>query len=134
MTPQKISADEARQFWAHKTQLEPGATPDMLRDEGVDYWACEAICGAFRQGPYPGVLMADYGAKPEGWGRLTEPARAILHAVWAHYQPQLIVGWTEEHKRAALAFSKRIGFERTGEMTLASGARIITQQWRPKWA
>lgn len=130
MTPRLIGQPEARAFWSHPSQLEPGITADMLPDHGVEYWACGPICGAFRLGPWPGVFMADYGVKPEGWGRVTEPGRAILAAFWAARAPQLIVGWTDSTNRAALAFAKRLGFVVTGEMTLANGKRITAQEWR----
>lgn len=130
MTPHQITAQQAREYWAHPSQW-VGGTPDQIPETGIAFWACGPICGAFRDGPWPGVLMADYGAKPEGWGRLTAPARAVLRAVWAAYEPQLIVGWTDSTNRAALAFNRRIGFRVTGEMTLANGDKITTQEWRP---
>lgn len=133
MRPRQITHRDAAFYWSHPSQLEPGITPDML-PEGPIYMACGCICGAFRPGPWLGVWMADYGARPEGWGQLTEPAKAILHAFWDAQKPQLIVGWTDSRKRAALAFSKRIGFRVTGEMTLADGTRIVAQEWRPLWA
>jgi hypothetical protein len=130
VTPHQITAREARAFWAHPSQW-IGGTPDQIPETGVVYWACGPICGGFRDGPYPGVLLADYGAKPEGWGRLTEPARAILRAVWKAYEPQLILGLTESNNRAALAFNRRIGFAPTGLLTLASGQTLTLQGWRP---
>lgn len=130
MTPRQLTAREAAFYWSHPSQLEPGITPDMLPD-GPVYIACDSICGAFRLGPWPGVWMADYGARPEGRGRLVKPAQAILRAFWQGWQPELIVGWTASTKRAALAFNRRIGFQPAGEMTLANGTRIIAQEWRP---
>jgi hypothetical protein len=134
MNPRRIGVEAAREYWADASQLEDGITPDMIQGDGVQFWACGPICGGFRRGPWPGVLMADYGVKPEGWGRLAEPARAILDAVWREYKPNAIAGWTDSRKRAALAFSKRIGFRRCGEMALEDGATIIMQEWRPLWA
>lgn len=132
MTPCRITVDEARAYWAHPSQLEWGVTPDML-PEGPVYMACGAICIAFREAHWPGVWVLDFGAKPEGWGELRAPATAILEAFWREQSPQLIIGWVDERKRAALAFAKRCGATVTGRTALADGTRIVAHEWRPKW-
>lgn len=124
----RITIDAARAFFAHPSQ-HLLITPENLPGEGFEYWAQGPICAVFHLAPWPGVWMAHYGAKPEGWGHLTEPARAVLREFWGARQPERIIGWTHETNRAALAFARRIGFERDGEMHLPSG-KIITQGWR----
>lgn len=74
--------------------------------------------------------MADYGVKPEGWGHLVPPARAILKAFWERHDPQVICGWTEKENRAALAFARRLGFKKVGDLPLADGGVVVTQEWR----
>lgn len=127
-----VKAHEARGFWAHPSQ-HVGATEADLPETGVLYMASGPICAGFRLAGYPGVYFADYGVKPEGWGRLTDPAKEILAEFWRMASPELIIGWTEASNRAALAFAKRIGFRETGQMSLTSGA-LVAQEWRPEWA
>lgn len=131
MTPRVVTVDEARAFWAHPSQHEGGFTEADLPAVGVEYVACGPICCAFRPGPWPGVVMADYGARPEGWGRLDDPGRAILFAFWGARLPAAIMGWTDSRKRAALAFSRRLGFERVGQIHLEGGREVVMQVWRP---
>lgn len=133
MTPRRISHIEAAEYWADPSQLEPGVTPDML-PEGAVYIAGRGICGAFRSGAYPGVWLADYGAKPDHWGHLTEPGKAVLEHFWDRFNPTLIVGLTDRKNRAAVAFARRLGFRAVGEFTPSVGERIVIQEWRPGWA
>lgn len=130
MIPRRIGVDEARPFWAHSSQHLMGLTPDILPDsEAFQYWACGPICGVFHLSHWPGVWMGHYGVKPEGWGHLRDPARAILRAFWAAESPERVIGWTDEKNRAACAFARRIGFVADGIMPLRQG-RIIMQGWR----
>ncbi len=87
----------------------------------------------FHVAPWPGVWMAHYAAKPEGWGFLVPHARRILDAFWREKEPARIVGWTEAKNRAAVAFARRIGFTEDGRMALPDGV-VIMSGWRPKWA
>lgn len=127
----KITVDEARAFFAHGSQQKASSiTPDDLPADGVEYWACDGVCGLFHLSHWPGVWMAHYGVKPEAWGRTKEPALRVLSAFWAAKQPELIIGWTAETNRAAIAFARRLGFTQYGRMDLPSGS-VVCQQWRP---
>lgn len=127
-----IGVAEAREFFAHPSQLRASGieSPDDLPETGFEYWACGPICGAFHMTAWPGVWMAHYGAKPEGWGRLVPHARACLHAFAAARRPLRIVGWTSAGNRHAVAFARRIGFEEDGRMPLPGGD-VILSGWRP---
>lgn len=130
--PERISADSARAYFAHKSQqIHARVKPEELPDEGIEYWECGGVCGLFHMAMWPGVWMAHYGVKPEVWGHTLEPARAILSAFWDAENPELIIGWTLEENRAALAFAKRLGFAPYGKMNLPSGP-VILQEWRPR--
>ena len=125
----RIGANEARGFFAHRSQqigFLPGELPD---DPAFEYWACGPICGVFVFGLWPSVWNAHYGVKPEGWGRLKEPATAVLSAFWDAKGAELITGWTPERNRAALAFAKRVGFFEYGRMPLPGGD-VILQGWK----
>ncbi|KII11260.1 GNAT family N-acetyltransferase [Phaeobacter sp. S60] len=124
----RISVDQAREFFHHKSQQKASdITPEDLPGGDFQYWACDGVCGAFHPDHWPGVWMAHYGVKPEVWGRTVQPARAILRAFWMAERPQLIIGWTAENNRAALSFSRRLGFRETGKMTLDSGNVIMKE-------
>lgn len=124
----RITLEDARQYFQHHTQQKwAGIAPDDLPGEPFQYWANGGVCGVFHPDHWPGVWMAHYGVKPEAWGRATEPAKAILNAFWEAEKPRLIIGWTDEANRAALAFAKRIGFTVTGRMSVG----IIMQEWQP---
>lgn len=127
-----ISVDEARAFFAHKSQQIMGITPETLPADGVEYWACGPVCGVFNFGLWPGVWMGHYAVKPASWGNLTDSARMILVAFWDAKQATRIIGWTDSKNRAALAFSRRLGFVVDGEMPTKEG-KIIMQGWT-KWA
>lgn len=124
----QITVDEARAFFAHPSQHVFGITPDRLPEEGVEYWASGPVCGVFHLAPYPDVWMGHYAVKPEGWGKATEPAKAILRAFSEAKQAHRIIGWTPSSNRAALAFAKRLGFVVDGVMPLPEG-EIIMQGW-----
>lgn len=124
----KIDVEAAREYFAHPSQHVDGTSPDNLPVAGVHYYAIGPICGAFHLVFQPGVFMAHYGVKPEGWGRLIEPARAILGHAWDDLGAERFIGWTDETNRAALAFARRLGFTRDGVLPL-SGRTIIMQGW-----
>ncbi|MDT1061195.1 hypothetical protein RM190_04940 [Paracoccus sp. CPCC 101403] len=123
---QRLSVAEARPFFEHPTQLR-GAMLACADDlpEGVEYRACGPVCGAFHRAPWPGAWFAHYGVKPEAWGRLIEPARAVLTDFAHEADATLFIGWTPASNRAAIAFAKRLGFAVTG--TLDGGAVICTE-------
>lgn len=123
---QQLTAAEAGEYFSHPSQQKwAGIKPEDLKDDGFLYWADGPVCGVFHDMPWPGLVMAHYGVKPEGWGQCVPHARAILKHVWADLSPVRIVGWTPESNRAALAFAKRLGFEIDGRMDLPSGAVIM---------
>lgn len=127
----KITVHEARAFFAHPSQLIQGLTsPDDLPEDGLTYYANGPICGAFHPMPWPGVWMAHYGVKPEGWGRLIQPAREILTRFAADHDAYRVVGWTLASNRAACAFARRLGFTEDGRMPSPDGEIIMTG-WKP---
>jgi len=124
----RIGVDQARAYFAHPSQQLFGINPDNLPDEPFEYWARGGICGVFHQMPAPGVWMVHIAAIPSQWGRLVADARAELAAFWADRTPSRIVGWTPAKFRAALAFSRRVGFVEDGRMRLPDGD-IIMSGW-----
>ena len=108
------------------------SSPDDLPGEGVVYYATGGVCGCFHDAHWPGVVMAHYGVLPEAWGSTVPAARAILRQFSEDYQPQAIIGWTDERNRAALAFARRLGFEEYGRLELPSGT-VVKQRWQA-WA
>ena len=128
----RITVDAARDYFTDITQQqETSVTPETL-PEGPEYqyWAKDGVCGVFHAAHWPNVWMAHYGVMTSAWGKTRSPSIDILHAFWAAENPELIIGWTKESNRAALAFARRIGFSVHGEMNLPSG-KIIEQSWRP---
>lgn len=126
----KIGVDAARGFFDHPTQRRGAMIdPNDLPDDGMIYWSEGPICGAFHRAPWDGAWFAHYGALPDGWGRLTAPAKRILQDFSASEGARFLIGWTDVRNRAALAFARRIGFQQTG--TLDAG-RVIVSEWRPE--
>lgn len=123
----RITREEARAFFAHPSQLR-GAMLDSPDDlpESVEYWADGPICGVFHLAFWPGVWMVHYGVKPEGWGKLIAPSRRILIAFWEHHRPQRIIGWTDARNKAALALTRRVGFQEDGRMQLDGHEVVMT--------
>lgn len=129
----KISVDEARAYFDHETQRRASMiTPEKLPEHGVVYYATGGVCGCFHDAHWPGVVMAHYGVLPKAWGHTVPAGRAILRQFSADYDPQAIIGWTDESNRAALAYARRLGFEEYGRLELESGT-VIKQRWK-SWA
>lgn len=127
MTRQVLAA-EAQEWFRHPSQCK-GFDPADLHDDGLEYWVDGPVCGMFRDFSWPRVLDVHCGVKPEGWGRTVPHAQAILHAVWDHHQPDLIVALTHESNRATLFFNRRIGFKVIG--TMPTPEPVIIQGWKP---
>lgn len=127
----KISAAEARPYFDHPTQRHAGMIdPADLHDNGIEYWANGPMCAAFHAAQWPGVLMAHHGCKPKAWGSAAILARELLLHVWGEKSPDLIIGWTKESNRAAVAMARRAGFVVDGKLNLPDGA-VLMQSWRP---
>lgn len=129
MTVRRVTAAEARAWFEHPSQLRGAMldSPDDLPVCGVEYLACGPICGAFHRAPWEGVWFGHYGVQPEGWGRLIEPARAVLAAFLARPDAETIIGWTDSGNRAAISFARRLGFVETGRM---HAGRVICTEYR----
>ena len=125
----KISAEAAREYFAHPSQRIHGLDPAHLTDVFI-YYASGPICGVFHEMPWPGIWMGHYGAKPEGWGRLVAPAREILERFTADTGAARVVGWTLASNRPACAFARRLGFTEDGRMPTPDGEIIMTG-WTP---
>ena len=123
----KVTVDVAREYFAHKSQ-QLMMVPEDLPEDGLEYWADGPICGVFHRAPWPGVWMAHYGVKPEGWGNLAPHARKVLNAFWDAVEPIRIIGWTEKTNRQAISFARRIGFVVDGEFPTPNGG-IVMQGW-----
>lgn len=126
----RISVDEARPYLSHLSQLRGSklSRPEDLPLAGVEYWAVGPVLGMFHLAPWPGVWMGHFAVLPDSWGRTVVPAKAVLREFWEYANPARIVGWTEKSNRAALAFTRRLGFTVDGEMPLPTG-NIIMQGW-----
>lgn len=127
----KITVNQAREYFTDPSQQLHGITDKNLPDEGFEYWADGPVCGVFHRVAWPGVFMCHYGVKPEGWGKLVKPAKRILEAFWGEHNPKRLIGWTPDTNTAALGFAKRLGFTIDGEMDLGE-VKIIMQGW-VKW-
>lgn len=129
MKAQQISAKVAREFFRDKSQQIGFLPEDIPEDQPLEFWTCGPICGVFAYGLWPGVWTAHYGVKPEGWGRLKEPATNVLSTFWESRDVHLITGWTPEANRAAIAFARRLGFFEYGRMP-TPGGDVILQGWK----
>jgi len=127
-----ITVDEAREYFRDPSQRLMGVTPENLPDD-VEYRAIGPLCLIFHRALWPDVWMVHCAAKPEGWGKLDQPAATILAAFWAEVAPQRIIAWISETNRPVAAFARRLGFTVDGKMDLPSGS-VIQTGWRPTWA
>lgn len=125
----RITAREAREWFAHPSQQLHGLDPEALTDDFL-YYANGPICGVFHPMPWPGLWMGHYGVKPEGWGQLIRPAREILEQFAFDAGAYRVLGWTLASNRAACAFARRLGFVEDGRMPSPDGELILTG-WMP---
>jgi hypothetical protein len=125
----KITAEQARPYFWHKSQLIGDGKVDDLHDDGFAYFATGGVCGMFHDLPWPGVIAGHFGVLREAWGAAVEPAREILHSVWVTYRPTRIVGWMIETNRAGLAFVRRLGFVVDGRMPLPEPVIMMGWKW-----
>jgi len=127
----QVNADAARPYFDHPSQRKGGMIdPAALHDNGIEYWFCDGVCGTAHPSLWPGVWMIHIGAKPERWGYVDGPCRAMLEAFWDAKKPDRVTAWVKANNRAVLALTKRLGFETDGRMVLASG-EVIMLGWRP---
>lgn len=126
----RIDAAAARVFFDHPTQRSGAMVdPADLTDEGYAYFACSGVCGVFHDAPWPRVIMGHFGVVPGAWGYAIAPAKAVLNEAWDIFQPVRIIGWTKENNRAALAFTRQLGFTQDGRLELPEP--VIMQGWSP---
>lgn len=124
----RITRDQAKTYFTTKTQLRGLKSADDLPESGVEYRAIGPVLGLFHCAPWPRVWMGHFAVKPEGWGSTIAPAKQILIEFWEEVQPDRIIGWTDKSNRAALSFTRRLGFVVDGEMPLPGG-HVILQGW-----
>lgn len=109
----KITADEARAYFAHPSQRRMGLDPQDLPD-WAEYRASGPVCLIFHQAPWPNVWMVHVGVKPEGWGHIAGPTKQLLAEFRHEQRATRIVAWIEDKNRAAIALARRCGFETDG--------------------
>lgn len=112
----RITVEAARAYFTHPSQQVLGANPETLPDEGCEYWADGPVCLIFHGTAHPDVWMVHLAVKPEGRGGAVEPAQRLLRAFWGAHAPRCIVAWIQDHRRAAVAFAKRVGMRETGRI------------------
>lgn len=122
---QRLTAKQAAPFFWHPRH------GDIRKDAWMTFRACDGVCVAFHKHLWPGVWMGHLGVKKDAFGRSDDALRAILQAFVMESGAERIVGWLEEHNRAALAMCRRVGFEIDGRLPLAKPAIMIG--WTP-WA
>jgi len=127
----KILAEQAKEYFADASQRTSGLSVDDLTDVGFHYYADGMVCGVAHYGMHPDVWMMHYAVKPEGKGRYDKRIVRLLAEAWDDLGAKLIIGWTPEHNRLALALARRVGFRVTGYLDLAE--RVVMQEWKPEY-
>jgi RimJ/RimL family protein N-acetyltransferase len=123
----RITREAAEAYFAHPSQRRASHLNGPL-PEWATYYAQGDVCGAFHAFQWPGVVVAHLGVKPRSWGRLVEPARAILSEVWADLSPDLIVAMVHERNRAVCRFAERVGMKQSGRLALPDP--VLIYEWR----
>lgn len=124
----RITREDAEAFFAHPSQRK-GAQGDQPLSDAMFYYAQGPVCFGFHWMPWPGVLSAHLGVKPEAWGKATEAARAVLTEVWHAEKPTRIIAWNLESNRAIQAFCRRIGAKLDGRLELPDP--VMMYGWSP---
>lgn len=114
----RITADAAREYFSHPTQIRKGGDPANL-PAWAAYYAERGVCLLFHPMPSDGLWMVHIGVIPSAWGSVTGPARELMAEAWADLKMQRIVAWAPDTNRAVAALCKRIGFEIDGRLPLA---------------
>lgn len=128
----RISAADARQYWADPTQQLMGTTPDILpENDAFVYYASVDLCLMFHTAFWDGFWMVHAGVKPEGWGALDGQGLGLLREFWTDIEPRGIVAWIERKNRLMNAFARRAGFRDIGA---SEHHGLIIKEWRPEWA
>lgn len=120
--------DEARPFFAHRSQRIHGITPETLPDEGFQYWAQGNLCLCVHPAMFPGVWGAHVAAMPQGWGSLDAELVAVQREIWRALEPVRLVGWVETWRRPVLALARRCGWVEDGRFA-AKDTEIVMIGW-----
>lgn len=122
----RITRAEAVRFWSHPSQKADGPLP-----EWAAYYARDGVCLMVHPMPAHGVFMVHIGVFPQAWGRVTEPALALLNEIWADLKATRLVTWLPESNRHATALCRRLGAELDGRLPLAEP--LACYGWSAKW-
>lgn len=127
----KITVDEARKFFADKSQQVFGITPETLPDEGFEYWASGPACCVFHISPWPKVFMVHIAVKPEGLGCIDRHVMDMIEDFWMEKSPERIVAWVHSTRRLVLSLGKRCGFVEDGRFPVSDGEiAMIGWSWK----
>ena len=124
----RIDAERAKEYFKDPSQRIGGLDPDAFHDDGLLFYASGPVCVIAHYGFEPDVFMVHYGVKPEGLGKYDTHMESLLVELWEDQKAALIIGWTPESNRKALAIAKRVGFKVTGYLDLKD--RIVMQEWK----
>ena len=124
-----LTADQARPYFSHPSQLKGDLDPADLHDKGIEYRADSGVCMAFHASFWPTVWMVHIGVMPSAWGKTVEPCKRMLTAFMAEKQAERIIAWIPASNRAVLSLARRVGFKLDGVLPL-HGERITMIGWR----
>lgn len=131
LIPKVVHTDqyEAREWLKHPSQQAMGISSDSeFPEEFVKFYKCGGIIGLCHPFQWPDVWSVHCIVNPEEWGRIVDPAKAMLHVAWKEHKPEAFVALTQETNRATLAFNRRLGFVQHGKLPLSTG--VVFQSWR----
>jgi hypothetical protein len=129
---ERLTKQQALAFWEHPSQQLLDLQPELLPEDSelFKYYAEGPLCGLFHPGTWPGVWVWHIGVKPHGWGKLLEPARAILEYVWNDLNPDRLTTWCYTNNRGAVAMCRRMKFHQDGQFPTPKG-EIVMYGWTP---